>query len=272
MSSIDRKTRLVQGARRLFASLVNNRCTTYAAALSFSSLLTLVPFLALLFTILKAFNVHTVLAGTILSNATAGSHEIGTRILRYINNTRVTSLGVVGLGALFFSVMATLDTLEDAFNQICGLERGKHYHHKLRDYLIVILSLPLLLVLAASITTSLQHQAVTQWFFGLPVFGRLLLACFRLTPYLSIWIALVLVYKFIPNTRISLGNAVKGALLAGTVIQVAQWCYIHFQFGVSRYNVIYGTMALLPVFMVWIYTCWIVVLVGMELVWQLQEE
>lgn len=270
MNTITRKERIAAGTRTLATRFLDDRCTTYAAALSFSSLLSIVPFFALVFAVLKAMDIHSSLATTILGNVTAGSHELVTRILRYINNTKVGSLGAVGLATLFLSVMATLDTLEDAFNQICGLDRGKKYHHKLRDYLIVILSIPLLLALAASITTSLQHQAVVQWFFRLPLLGTLLLALFRMTPYLSIWSALVLVYKFIPNTRVSLANALKGALLAGTLVQIAQWCYIHFQFGVSRYNAIYGTMALLPVFMIWLYTCWVVVLAGMELVWMLQ--
>jgi membrane protein len=200
----------------------------------------------------------------------AGSHELITRILHYISNTHVGSLGTAGLAMLFMTVMATLDNVEDAFNHIWGLERGKMVHHKLRDYLIVIFSIPLLITLTVTITTSLQHQGVVQWFFRLPGFGRLLLALFRLVPYLSIWIALVCLYQFIPNTRVRLRNSVIGGMVAGIVWHIAQWMYIHFQFGVSRYNAIYGTLALLPVFMVWIYTSWLIVLGGMEIVWYLQ--
>lgn len=258
--------------RTLLVKFINDRCPIYASALSFSSLLSIVPFLAIIFTILKVLNVHTSLTPVILSNVTAGSHEVITRILHYIHSTKVGSLGVAGVAALLLSVMATLDTTEDAFNQICELERGKAYHHKLRDYLIVIFSIPLLLALSVSITTSLQHQDVIRWFFQLPGFGHFLLTLFRLTPYLSIWIALLCLYKFIPNTRISLRNALIGSLIAGTVLQMAQWIYIYFQFGVSRYNAIYGTLALLPVFMVWIYTSWVIVLAGMEFIWYLQKE
>jgi membrane protein len=94
---------------------------------------------------------------------------------------------------------------------------------------------------------------------------------FRLVPYLSIWIALSCLYLFIPNTKVRLQQALIGALVAGTAWQIAQWAYIHFQLGVSRTNAIYGTMSLLPVFMIWIYTGWIIVLAGMELVCQLQS-
>lgn len=258
--------------RMLVEKFLADRCLMYASALAFSSMLSIVPFLAILFAILKALNMHNVLAPVILSNVAAGSHEVITRILHYISNTRVGSLGVVGLVTLLLSVMATLDNVEDAFNQIWGLRRGKKVHHKLRDYLIVIFCIPLLITLTITVTTSLQHQGVVQWFFHLPGFGHLLLMLFRLVPYLSIWIALVSLYLFMPNTRVRVGSALAGGLVAGVVWQLAQWGYIHFQIGVSRYNAIYGTMALLPVFMVWILTSWVIVLAGMEIVWFLQGD
>ncbi len=264
------RARITEGLKILFLKFIDDRCMTHASALSFSSLLSVIPFLAILFAILKALDVHSVLAPVILSSVAAGSHEIITRILGYIANTKVASLGFVGLAALLLSVMATLDNLEDAFNQICGIERGKAYHHKLRDYLIVIFSIPLLIALAASVTTSLQHQGVIKWFFRLPLFGSVLLALFKLVPYLSIWIALLCCYRFVPNTHISFRNALAGSVIAGTLWQFAHWCFVHFQFGIARYNAIYGTLSLLPAFMIWILTGWCIVLAGMQIVWLLQ--
>lgn len=271
MTFLQRQQRKTSLVKSLIVKFFDDRCPILASALSFSSLLSIVPFLAIVFAILKSMDLHTALTPLILSNVAVGSHEIVASILRYIHNTRVTSLGVIGIVTLLMTIMATLDTLEEAFNQICDLDRQKAYHHKLRDYLIVIFSIPLLITLSASITTSLQHQDVIRWFLRLPGFGRLLLVLFRLTPYLSIWIALVSLFKFIPNTRISIRNALIGGLLAGTILQMAQWAHIHFQFGVARYNAVYGTMALLPVFMLWIYTSWVIVLAGMEIVWYLQK-
>ncbi len=258
--------------RLLLVKFMDDRCPIYASALSFSSLLSIVPFLAIVFTILKLLNVHTSLTPVILSNVAAGSHGVITLIIDYIHSTSVASLGAVGIATLLLSVMATLDTAEDAFNQICELERGKAYHHKFRDYLIVIFSIPLLLALSVIITTALQNQNLLRWIFGLPGFGSSLLTLISLTPYLSTWIALLFLYKFIPNTRISFKNALIGSLTAGTTLQMAQWLYIHLQIGVSRYNAIYGTLALLPVFMIWIFTSWIIVLAGMQLIWYLQNK
>lgn len=271
MNFLNRQKERASVARELIVKFLDDRCPIFASALSFSSLLSIVPFLAIVFAILKTMDLHTLLTPVILSNVAVGSQEIVSRILNYINNTQVASLGLIGMSALLLTVMATLDTVEEAFNQICDLDRQKAYHHKLRDYLIVIFSIPLMIALSAGITTSLQHQDVIRWFLRLPGFGHLLLMLFRLAPYLSIWIALICLFKFIPNTRINSRNALIGGLLAGTVLQMAQWIYIYFQFGVSRYNAVYGTLALLPVFMIWIYTSWVIVLAGMEIVWYLQK-
>lgn len=271
MPSSDRYLKIWRTGRKLVVKFLDDRSLMYAAALSFSSMLSIVPFLAIIFALLKVLNLHKVLAPLILANVAVGSHEIVNRILHYINNTNVGSLGAVGLVTLLFSVLATLDNVEDAFNKIWGLGRGKRVHHKLRDFLIVVFCIPVMVTLTVSITTSLQHQGVVQWIFGLPGFGHLLLLLFRLVPYLSICIALVCLYLFMPNVRVRLNCALAGGVLAGTVWQLAQWAYIHFQIGVSRYNAIYGTLALLPVFMVWIYTSWVIVLAGMEIVWYLQE-
>jgi membrane protein len=265
----ERQRTILNTSRTLVRKFVDDRCTTLASALAFSSMLSIIPFLAIVFAILKVLDVHTTLAPMLLSNLAAGSQEIVARILRYINNTRVGSLGVIGLITLFLSVIATLDTIEEAFNQICGIGRGKAVHHKLRDFLIVIVSTPLLIGLAVTITTSLQHQGVVQWFLRLPGIGHLLLL--RFVPYLSVVIALVCLYMFIPNVRIRFRHALAGGLIAGTAWQLTQWAFIHFQVGVSRHNAIYGTLALLPVFMIWIYTCWVIILAGMEIVWHLHN-
>jgi membrane protein len=269
MRLTQRQQKIWNISQTLVTKFIDDRCSTLASALAFSSMLSIVPFLAILFAILKALDVHTILAPMLLANVAVGSQEIVTRILHYINNTHVGSLGAVGLIALFLTVMATLDNVEEAFNQICCVESGKAVHHKLRDYLIVIFAIPLLIALAVSITTSLQHQGIVQWFLGLPGLGSKLLL--RTVPFLSIWIALVCLYIFIPNRRIRFRHALTGALLAGTAWQLAQWTFLHFQLGVSRYNAIYGTLALLPAFMIWIYTSWMIVLAGMEIVWHLQN-
>src|SRR5450631_886606 len=100
----ERQLRMVNTGRSMLRKFIDDRCTTYAAALAFSSMLSIIPFLAILFAILKVLDVHTALTPVILSSVSAGSQEIVARLLRYIHNTRVASLGVVGLVTLFLSI------------------------------------------------------------------------------------------------------------------------------------------------------------------------
>lgn len=249
----------------LIKKFIDDRCTILAAALSFTTMLSIVPFLALVFAILKKFEVDTAVTPLLLSNLTAGSQEVAMRIMRYIHNTHVGSLGFMGFVLLLVSVLAALDTVENAFNQICRIEKGKAAHHKLRDYLIVIVCIPLCIAMAVTLATTLQHQGFVQWLLQHMGTGKLTLL--KLLPFVSISIALSSLYFFIPNHVVRMRYAFVSGVAASLLLQISQWGYIHLQVGVSRYNAIYGTLALLPVFMVWIYTSWVIVLIGMELAW-----
>lgn len=256
---------------RAFASIVANNCMQRAAALSYTTVLSLVPFLALAFALLKGFGVPNKLAPLILKKVAAGSEELVTGILTYINNTNMKSLGAIGLVTLLYTVIRLISEIEEAFNAIWGISEARSWSRKFSDYLSVVVSGPLLLVAATSITTSLQSQALVQALFDSSYLGELLLFCFRLLPYLSIWAALTFLYLFLPNTKVQFSSALFGGIIAGTLWQVAQWGYIHLQIYMSSYNAIYGTMAVLPVFMIWIQTSWIIVLLGVELVYAHQH-
>jgi membrane protein len=117
----------------------------------------------------------------------------------------------------------------------------------------------------------MENQAVIRWFLDREYIGDLLLFSLKLIPYISVWVAFTFLYLFIPNTRVRLTSALFGGILAGTIWQVAQWGYIHFQVGVGKYNAIYGTLSLLPIFMIWLYASWIIVLFGVEIVYAHQN-
>ncbi len=248
-----------------------DQCLLRASALTFSTILSIVPFFALTFALLKGLGVQNKLEPLILDQVAAGSHEVVGKIITYINNTNMTSLGAIGLVTLIITVITLLGNIEEAFNAIWGVKETRPFNRIFSDYISVIVTGPLLLVAATSVTTSLQSQAMIKWLLNTSYLGDLLLFGFRLIPYLSIWVALVFLYIFIPNTKVRLKSAIIGGILAGTSWELAQWGYIHFQVGVARYNAIYGTLAMLPIFMVWIYTSWLIVLFGVEVVYAHQN-
>jgi membrane protein len=249
----------------------DDQCLLRASALTFTTILSIVPFFALTFAVLKGFGVHNRIEPLILDQVAAGSQATVDRIITYINNTNMTSMGAIGLVTLIITVITLLGNIEEAFNVIWGVQETRSIYRKFSDYLSVVITAPLLLLAAVSITTTLQSQALVKWLVETSYLGNLILLLFRLAPYLIIWLALVFLYIFIPNTRVRFKSALIGGVLAGTIWQLAQWGYIHFQVGVARYNAIYGTLALLPIFMVWIYTSWLIVLLGVEVVYAHQN-
>lgn len=248
-----------------------DNCPLRAGALSFTTILSLVPLLALAFAVLKGFGVQNQVEPLVLEQLSGGSQEVAERIIRYINNTSMRSLGVFGLLTLMVTAITLLDNIADAFNSIWGGKGARSLRRKFSDYLSVLISGPILLFTAVSVTTFLEGQAMFKWLVKTSYVGDILLFLLQLVPFLVIWIALTFLYIFIPDATVRFRSAVTGAVVAGTFWQIAQWWYIHFQVGVARYNAIYGTMAVLPIFMVWIYVSWLIVLLGVEIVYAHQN-
>ncbi|MDD2338051.1 MAG: YhjD/YihY/BrkB family envelope integrity protein [Geobacteraceae bacterium] len=247
-------------------NFLDHRSFQRASALSFTTLLSIVPLLAFAFAILKGLGVQNSLEPLILQRFTVGSGEVVDKIVTYINNTKMGSVGAVGLVFLVVTIISLLGSIEETFNAIWGVDENRSMYRRFSDYLSVVVSGPLLLLAALSITTSLQNQNMVLWIVQKTYFGDLLLFLFQLVPYLIVWISLICLYIFMPNTKVHIRSALVGGILAGTVWQLAQWGFIHFQIGVAKYNAIYGTLAALPVFMAWVYTSWIIVLFGVEVV------
>lgn len=248
------------------SSFLSNNALLRAAALSFTTLLSLVPLLALAFSVLKGLGAQNKLAPLVLNQVAAGSEVVVNRVITYIDNTNMGSVGAIGLAALLYTSINMLATVEEAFNAVWGVTETRSFYRKFSDYLSVLVSAPLLMLAATSITTTLQSKRLIAWLLDYTYLGDIFVFLLSLTPYLIVWAALFLLYVFVPNTRVRYPSALLGAVLAGTLWQIAQWGYIHFQVGAGNYNAIYGTLAALPILMVWIYLSWIIVLFGMEVV------
>jgi len=264
--------RLARFVLALGSSIDEHQLSLRAAGLTYTTVLSLVPFLAIAFAVLKGFGVQNALEPVLLKVVGESSHEVVIRIIGYVNNTNVKSLGLIGLLTLLVTVINLLTSIEEAFNAICGVSETRSLQRRFSDYLSVVVVGPVLLMVAMSMTSSLQSQWLVQWLINHTVLGDAILLLFRLVPYVSIWIAMTFLYSYIPNVKVPLRSALLGGVVAGTIWQFTQWAYFHFQVGVANYNAIYGALAALPVFLVWIYTSWLIVLFGLELVRSHQEQ
>lgn len=237
-----------------------------ASALSFDTTLALVPVLALIFVILQTVGVQDLLEPFILQQLTGNSSVIATKVHEYVRNTRVAGLGSFSSLLLVFSLLFLLESIREAFNAIWGVAEQRSLLRRCLDYLLVLAAVPLLLTTAIGMTSLLQSQWLVQWLINNTRLGDGVLLLFRLTPFLCSSLVLVLVYLLLPGVKVRFASALTGGVAAGACWQLAHWVYFRFQFGVTRYNAIYGALSLLPFLLIWIYTSWLVVLLGFELV------
>ncbi len=241
----------------------SNRSFLRASALTYYTILSLVPLLALTFALLKAFGVQNQLQPLILDKLNVGDGQIAEAIVGYINNTQVAQMGAVGLVFLLIAVISLLTNIEAAFNDIWGVYKLRPLLRRFSDYLSVILVGPVLLISAISMTSSLISHSFTQRLLEMQMIGSLIVFVLKVTPFIFMWLAFTLLYVFMSNIKVQWRAALIGGVVGGTLWQIAQLGYVHFQVGVARYNAIYGTMAALPVFMVWVYLSWVIVLFGL---------
>lgn len=243
-----------------------------ASALTFTTILSIVPLLAVAFSISKGFGLQNAeFFRNFLMGVAADRVEVVNKILQYIANTNVKTLGWIGVGTLLVTVFTTVSNVERAFNTIWNVKRGRSSWRKFTDFFSVIVICPIIVLVAASLTVAVQKLDLVQDMLsasGSVGLEEFLLKLFSLS---LVWVGFIFVYAFVPNTQVRLGAAAAGGLVAGTLWQSAQWLYIHWQIGFTKYNAIYGSFAQLPLFLVWLYISWIIVLLGAEVSFAVQH-
>ena len=247
-----------------------DKCELRASALTFYSLLSIVPVVALAFAVAKGFGVEKILAEQLMAKM-QGQEEVAERIIgfaqSFLENTRGGAIAGVGIVLLFWTVIKVLGNVETSFNDIWGVKTPRAMGRKLADYLSVMMICPVLLITASSITVLLTTQ-VSSMLERLSFLGYLadvLIWLLKILPYGVMWLAFTFIYVFMPNTKVELKSALWGGILAGTIYQLVQLAYITFQIGVSNYGAIYGSFAALPLFLVWLQLSWLIVLLGAEI-------
>lgn len=261
--------RIFKGAARwfylTFHGFFQDQCIIRAAALTFTTILSIVPFLAVAFSISKGFGVqNSDFMRTMILKVTTGNTIVADKIIQYIDRTNVQTLGWIGIATLLFTVFSLVGTVEKAFNTIWDVQRGRSAWRKVADFFPVIFICPVILLVASSFNVSLQKQEIIASLLSVSAIGYMEALLLKLAPLLLIIIAFAFMYIFIPNTSIKLPSALLGGLIGGTLWQVAQWVYINWQIGAAKYNAIYGSFAQFPLLLMWIYISWVVVLLGCE--------
>lgn len=245
----------------VWKGFVDDNCPLHASALTYTTLLSIVPFLAVVFSISKGLGIK-VLEPLLLNKTITGiGGDVISKIVFHAKETNTTALGTLGGGVLILTAIKLLSTVEKSFNTIWGVKRSRSIFRKTSDYISVLIIGPVLIAAAMAITASLESALLAKKILSESVIKQVVI---YIVPFVSLWVAFTCIYIFMPNTRVRIQHALIGGIIAGTLWQIGQWIYINFGIGVAKYNAIYGGFAQFPLFLVWLYISWLIILFGAE--------
>ncbi len=259
---------LTRAVRTLYAvgrDLTQGQITLQAMSLVYTTLLSLVPLLAVSFSVLKGFGVHNQVEPVLLNVLEPlgeKGEEITRQVIGFVENVRIGVLGALGLGLLLYTVISLIQKVERAFNFTWRVEHHRRFAQRFSDYLSVILIGPVLVFSALGATASVMSTSIVQSLSAIEPFGSLIEFGARLVPYFFIIAAFSFVYVFVPNTRVRVASALTGALVAGVLWQTVGWVFAAFVVTSTKYTAIYSGFAILILFMIWLYLAWLILLVG----------
>lgn len=238
-----------------------------AAGLVYTTLLSLVPFLAVTFSVLKAFGVHQMIEpvlGQALQPLGEKGAEITTQVIGFVNNVKVGVLGVVGIAGLIYTTYSLIDKVESTFNAIWRVRQGRSWGRKFTDYLSVILVGPILVMTAFGLLASVQSNALVQHVLEMQPFGYVAVWAAQFMPFIILSGLFSFLYKYVPNTVVRFTSALVGGFTAAVLWGIAGEGFAAFVVESSKYSAIYSSFAILILFLLWLYIGWVIILVGAQ--------
>jgi membrane protein len=293
-------------------SFVQNRCLVRASALSYTTLLALIPLLAVAISVTSSLlrkegeqeiykaidkfvsnvvppatvtappsssppanpgmagtNTNTVVSPTSAANARVAAQKlVAGRIHEFIHNTRSGALGITGMALLVFVAISMLNSIESTFNDIWGVERGRHWLMRAARFWMAITLGPLLIAIGLSLAGSTDFQATSTALQGTSVIGRMIL---QIGTLIFIWLVFALFYQFIPNTKVQFSAALAGGIAGGTLWHMNNLFGFLYVSRVISNSEIYGSLGLIPVFMAGVYLSWAILLFGAQIAYAFQN-
>jgi len=253
------------------ADFFRNRCILWAAALTYTTVFALVPMLAVTFSLFHAFGALKGLEGKlrpfILQVLVPGAQEklIGT-INALIERLNAGAIGAVGTVLVFLAAVFLLAQLEVILNEIWGLKQHRPFFYRLAVYWTAITFGPPLMALSIGIPATLRSYRAVEWL------GHYIsVDLFRILPYVFVWSIFTGIYLFMPNTRVRFSAAALGAVVGGTLWQIAGVGFTLYTSTVLVYSALYGSLGVIPLFFLWLFISWSIFLFGAELSFVVQN-
>jgi membrane protein len=239
-----------------------------ASGLTFYTLISIVPVIAMAFGIAKGFGFEAILNEQITTYFEA-QPQVSEMLIKFstsfLNNTKGGVIAGVGILVLFWSVMKVLTNIELSFNAIWGIKKERSLIRKFTEYISIMLVAPIFIILSGGLTAYISSTSTSIEGSYLNQIGILLTIILEILPFIIIALLFAFVYIALPNTKVQFKSALIAGAIAGTSFQLLEWVYFTFQIGAVKYNAIYGSFAAFPLFLVWLQSSWLIVLFGCEL-------
>jgi len=257
----------------LFRELMGGQLNLRAMSLVYTTLLSIVPLLAVSFSVLKGFGVHNKIEPflfNLLAPLGPKGAEVTQNIIGFVENVKVGVLGSLGFALLIYTVIALVQKIEAAFNFVWQVDRLRTFSQRFSNYLSVILIGPVLIFSAIGFAAAVLNMDLAQQLMTMEPFGTLVLYGSKLVPYILVCLAFTFIYMFIPNTRVQLGAALLGGVIAGVIWKVTGWGFAQFIATSSKYDAIYSSFAIMILLLIWMYLSWLILLVGSQIAFFVQ--
>jgi len=260
---------LVVLARQLIKGQLNLR----AMSLVYTTLLSIVPLLAVSFSVLKGFGVHNQIEPLLmnfLQPLGPKGKELSDSIIGFVENVRVGVLGSLGLVFLLYTVVSLIQKVESSFNYVWQVDQLRDFAQRFSSYMSVVLIGPVLVFTALGVTATAMNNTMVQGLMSVEPFGDLIVLFSKLVPYLLVIAAFIFIYMFMPNTRVKFLPAFVGGVVAGILWQSSGWAFAAFIATSSNYAAIYSSFAILILLLIWLYMSWLILLLGAQVAFYVQ--
>ncbi len=252
-----------------FKGFFEDRAAVRAAALTYFTMLSIVPIFAIAFVIARNFGFEERLH-EVINNNMQGQEAMMKLLTDLVDNLLVKVKGgvlaSVGGIILFWSVIHVLNNIEAAFNDIWQIRKPRSPMRKFSDYLAIMILSPFAIGISGTMIIKIQTATTDFTVIG-PLVGFLI----KSVPYVSIWVLFTIVFLVMPNTKVKLKYALVAGIISGTVAMIFQALYQELQIGAFRFNTLYGSIAAIPLFLLWMQITWLIVLMGAELCFAYQN-
>lgn len=270
---------LVRSARIFTAVLrdvfVDGQINLRAMSLVYTTLLSLVPLIAFSFSVLKGFGVHQRVVEPALAQFLQPlgprGEEITTQIISFVDNIRADILGAAGLALLIWTAFSLVKKMEESFNFVWQVQNSRSWARRFSEYISVLLIGPVTIFLALGLTASFTDPDKVQEWISVGVVSETIVSIGKLAPYFLVIAIFTFLYAFMPNTRVRIPAAFAGAVTAGVLWQTVGAAFAAFVASSSPTTMIYSGFAILILFLVWLYLSWLILLLGAEVSFYVQN-